>query len=65
MMKHMLPPHEEYLTFYKDIEPHLEWLEEAMSMADRIERKINGIKEDKNVLLYYSRREIFFMNMRV
>lgn len=48
MMKHLLPRHEEYLTFYKDIEPHLEWLEEAMSMADRVQRKLNGIKEDKN-----------------
>lgn len=52
MMKHDLSAYEEYLTFYNDIEPYLEWSEEAISMANRIERKMNRIKEDKNILLY-------------
>ena len=37
----------------------LERREEAMSMAKKIQRKMNKIKQNKDVLMYYFKKESF------
>ena len=57
-IKDLLTPYEEFLTFCDDIII----TEQAILMIDRIQRKMNIIKEDKDMLLYYHNLRIFCMN---
>lgn len=59
IMKNVLLAKEKDLTFWNGIFPYSERPEEAILIASRIQRKINGIKQDKDVLLYYFKGEIF------
>ena len=53
LMKDVLPSYGKYPTFCNDIIPYLERLEGTMSIANRIQRKMNRIRQDKDIMFYY------------
>ena len=58
----MLSTYEKYLAFCKDIIPYLKRPEEAMSLTNKIQKNINWIKRDKDMLFYYFKVGDLFYN---